>query len=33
MYHFSVELREKISSERKFYRPGTRQKQKLWKPC
>jgi hypothetical protein len=33
MYHFSLELRQKISSERKFQRPGTRQKQKFWKPC
>jgi hypothetical protein len=28
MYHFSLELRQKISSERKFQRPGTRQKHK-----
>jgi hypothetical protein len=30
------ELRQvvfEISSERKFQRPGTRQKQKFWKPC
>jgi hypothetical protein len=33
MYHFSLELRQKVSSERKFQRPGTRQKQKFWKPC
>jgi hypothetical protein len=32
MYHFSLDLRQKISSERKFQRPGTRQKQNFWKP-
>jgi hypothetical protein len=30
MYHFFLELRQKISSERKFQRPDTRQKQKFW---